>query len=410
MQTTRRNWIKGMAAAALSPAALAQCSEPEPSTLNSDLPLMAKGFESPEGRSIFSDLIHTGEEPGFSVTPIYNSKLVRGAYQRPPEGNPTLEAFEAKIRLLEGSEAAVSMTCGVAAITQALLAFLRSGDRIVSHRCVYVWITTLFNEYFPQWGIEVKWVDMTDLDQVKQALKEKKTKIVYFEPYPNPSMDLLDAPALIGLAKDAGAMTWVDNTWLTPYLFRPLQHGADLVLHSATKYICGHGSAMGGVVAGSKSRIDKIRRAIGSFGGMMRPFDAFLITQGLKTLPIRMERHCASALKVAKYLEKHPAVERVRYGGLKSYYRRQVCAAYLKGCGGMLGVEWKSDQVHRNFNKGLKMCKNWTSLGDAVTLVQTQGEERQRGVPPRYTRISIGLEDPNDIIADFTQAITKAEA
>ncbi len=271
-------------------------------------------------------------------------------------------------------------------------------------------ITRLFNEYFPKWGIEVKWVDMTDLNQVKQALTEKKAKIVYFEPYANPSMDLLDAPALIRLAKEAGAMAWVDNTWLTPYLFRPLQHGADLVLHSATKYICGHGSAMGGVVAGAKSHVDRIRDATGMIGGIMRPFDAFLITQGLKTLPIRMERHCASALKVAKFLEKHPAVERVRYGGLKSYRCNRVGATFLKGFSGMLGVEWKSEKVHENFNKGLKMCKNWTSLGDAVTLVQKEWEVPHRGVPAHYTRISIGLEDPKDIIADFKQAIAKAEA
>jgi cystathionine beta-lyase/cystathionine gamma-synthase len=158
-------------------------------------------------------------------------------------------------------------------------------------------------------------------------------------------------------------------------------------------------------VVGRKDVVKKIEGTIGVLGGILRPFDAFLLTQGLKTLGLRMERHCASAQKVAEFLESHSKVARVRYGGLPSYEGHQVGKTYLSAFGGMMGVEWKSDATHNSFGSRLKLCKPWVSLGDAVTLVSQRGEESQRAIPKRYTRISIGLEDADDIVADFRQAL-----
>lgn len=361
-------------------------------------------FVSANGHGFMSDSIHLGEEPGFSVTPIYQAKNVRGVYQRPGR-NPTVGAFEVKIKSLEGGEYAVSAPCGMSIITQTWLTLLSAGDRIVVHRCVYDNVMTLLRDHLPRFGIDVVWVDMHDLAALRNVLAEKKPRVVHFEPYVNPTCEVLDAPAIIRLAKEAGAVSIVDNTWLSPCLFQPLRHGADLVLHSATKYIGGHGSAMGGVVSGSKALLSRIEKTIGVMGGIIRPFDTFLLTQGLKTLRLRMEGHTASALKVAAFLEAHPKVARVRYGGLASWDERGIGKSYLRGFGGMMGVEWKDAATHESFDRRLKLCKPWVSLGDVITLVSKRGEETDRAIPPRFTRISIGLEDAADIIADFQQAL-----
>jgi len=405
MSVSRRTFLKNSPALSVAGLDGEDTGNAAPPAKN---PRLARSFKSATGRDVTSEAIHTGEEEGFSVTPIYQPKNIRGRYQRPASGNPTLEALEAKMRALEGAEAALSTACGMAAISQTVLTFVSSGDRVVAHRCNYDWVMTLFGEYLPKWGVEVVWVDMNDLDRVRDAVRAKKTNLVWFEPYVNPTMEVLDAPAIIRIAKEAGAMAAIDNTWLSPYLFQPLRHGADLVLHSATKFICGHGNAMGGIVTGFQALVEKVRRSTGPFGGLMRPFDAFLITQGIKTLPLRIERHCASAQKVAAFLERHPAVARVRYGGLVSWPGSRVGAGFTKGYGGMMGVEWKSDKIHKQFPRYLRMCKPWVSLGDVVTLVATRSEQPRRAIPPRYSRISIGLEDPDDIIADFEQAFKKA--
>ena len=329
---------------------------------------------------------------------------MRGSYQR-PGSNATLEAWEAKLRSLEGAELAASGPCGMSIITQTLLTFLSAGDRLVVHRCVYDNVMELLRTHMPRFGIEVAFVDMTDPAALRRTLREKKTAAVHFEPYVNPTCEVLDAPALIGEAKAAGALCVVDNTWLSPYLFQPLRRGADLGIHSATKYRGGHGSAMGGVVCGSRANVERIRQTMNAMGGILRPFDAFLLTQGVKTLAMRMRQHTASALEVARFLESHPKVARVRYGGLPSWKGQAVGASYLRGCGGMMGVEWKEDATHATFGGRLKLCKPWVSLGDVVTLVSQRQPEADRGIPPRYTRISIGLEDTADIIADFEQAL-----
>ena len=280
-------------------------------------------------------------------------------------------------------------------ISQTYMALLKPRDRVVAHRCNYDWVMTLFCDYLPSWGVEVELVDMTAPDNLAKSLKAKPAKFVHWEPYVNPTMEVLDTSSLLNIAKESGATVVIDNTWLTPYLLQPARVGADLVIHSVTKYMGGHGNAMGGVVSGSKGLVSKIERAQNWLGGLFRPMDAFLVTQGVKTLPLRMQQHCRSAQMVAEFLQSHPAVAKVRYGGLPDWNPHAGSGA-LKGFGGMLGVEWKTDAVHHGLGKHLQLILNATSLGDPVTRIVARREEPPRGIPPRFTRVSIGLEEPDD--------------
>lgn len=368
--------------------------------------LLDANFTSNSGRRFGSQVIHHGEQNGFQVTPISQDKAAPG-YQRPGNlNNPTVTPLLRKIMEMEGSEAAAGGPCGMSIISQTYMALLKPGDRVVAHRCNYHWVMTLFRDYLPEWGVEVVFVDMNDPANLAESLGAKPAQFVHFEPYVNPTMEVLDTPALIKVAKDAGAAVVVDNTWLTPYLLQPFRLGADLVIHSVTKYIGGHGNAMGGVVSGRKELVDRISHAQNWLGGLLRPMDAFLVTQGVKTLPLRMRQHCRSARMVAAFLQSHGAVARIRYGGLPSW-NPQAETGPLNGFGGMLGIEWKNDAVHQGLGRHVKLMVNQTSLGDPVTRVMQRQEDKAIGVPARYTRVSIGLEEPEDVIADFEQAIAK---
>ena len=375
-------------------------------TAAANVNLLDEKFTSKSGRHFGSQIIHFGEQGGYQVTPISQDKA-QPAYQRPGNmTNPTVAALLSKIVEMEGTEAAAGAPCGMGIISQTMLAMLRPGDRLVTHHCNYDGVMSLFREYLRGWGVKVEFVNMTDPENLAKALKSGPVKMVHFEPYVNPSMEVLDAPALIRIAKDAGAVVSLDNTWLTPYLFQPFRVGADLVIHSVTKYIGGHGNAMGGVVSGKKDLVVKIDHSQTWMGGLLRPMDAFLITSGVKTLPLRMKQHCRSALMVAEFLESHPAVQQVRYGGLTSW-NPAAKAGYLKAFGGMMGVVWKRDSVHKKLAKQLRLVINATSLGDPVSRVIMRTEENDRNIPANYTRISIGLEEPEDIVADLKQAIEK---
>lgn len=403
----KREFLKAtsLLGAAAVPA-IAAADTPTATTNAPATDLLDDRFSSTSGRRFGSQVIHHGEQQGYQVTPISQDKAAPG-YQRPGNmSNPTVAALLRKVIEMEGTEAAVGGPCGMSIISQTYMALLNPGDRLVTHRCNYDWVMTLFRDHLPKWGVEVEFADLTDPDNLVKSLKSKSAKFVHFEPYVNPTMEVLDTGALIKIAKQAGAMTIVDNTWLTPYLLQPFRLDADLVIHSVTKYMGGHGNAMGGVVSGRKKLVSKIERAQNYFGGLLRPMDAFLVTQGAKTLPLRMRQHCRSAQMVAGFLQMHPAVAEVRYGGLPEW-NQQVDSGSLKGFGGMLGVQWKKDVVHRNLGKHVKLILNATSLGDPVTRIVLRKEEQLRGIPQRFTRVSIGLEEPEDLIADFKQAIEK---
>ena len=372
--------------------------------VGSDTNLADDAFRSDSGWHIGSQAIHHGEQKGYQVTPISQDKCAPG-YQRPGNlRNPTVAPLLRKVMELDGTEAAVGGPCGMSIISQTYMALLRPGDRVVAHRCNYDWVMTLFRNYLPSWGVEVELVDFKDPENLAQSLRSKPAKIVHWEPYVNPTMEVLDTAALIRIAKNAGATVVVDNTWLTPYLLQPSRIGADLVIHSVTKYMGGHGNAMGGVISGRKELINRIEKAQNWLGGLMRPMDAFLVTQGVKTLPLRMRQHCQNAQRVAEFLRSHTAVSRVRYGGLPSWNKVENSP---KGFGGMLGIEWKTDSLHRNVGKHTSLILDATSLGDPVTRITARNEEKDRGIPARYSRVSIGLEEAEDLIADFKQAIEK---
>ncbi|NQT36613.1 MAG: aminotransferase class V-fold PLP-dependent enzyme [Planctomycetes bacterium] len=399
----------GTAAAGLPMVQMATAAEHAPSvnpaaTAESDADLVDDHFVSDSSRHFGSQVIHCGEMSGYNVTPISQDKA-SPCYQRPGNmSNPTVAPLLQKMKEIEGTERAIGAPCGMGIISQTYLALLKPGDRVLTHRCNYDWVMTLFRQYLPSCGVDVEFLDLTNPDELAASLKAKPAKIVHWEPYVNPTMEVLDTPALIRIAKQAGAIVVVDNTWLTPYLFQPARLGADLVIHSVTKYVGGHGNAMGGVVSGRKDLVGRIESAQNWLGGLLRPMDAFLVTQGIKTLPMRMRQHCQSAQKVAEFLQSHPAVARVRYGGLPAWNAK---SRFLNGFGGMLGVEWKNDSVHQRLGRHVRLIIEQTSLGDPVTRINKRGEDKDRGIPPRYTRVSIGLEEPEDIIADLRQAIAK---
>ena len=332
--------------------------------------------------------------------------------------NPSTNSVEDKIASLENGEAAMATGSGMGAITAAIYCNVVAGDEIVADETLYGCTFAFLSKEITQLGVKTTFVDMNDLDALKAALTEK-TKIVYFETPCNPTLKVIDIKAVADAAhefnKDIKVI--VDNTFPSPYLQRPLDLGADIVVHSATKYINGHGDVIAGFVVGKKAFIDNLRVVgIGHMtGSVMSPFNAFLISRGLKTLSIRMDRHCENAMKLAKYLEAHPAVSKVYYPGLESFEGHEVAKKQMSKFGGMMSIELKADRdlTAKTINK-LKLCTIAVSLGDAETLVEhaasmthstySPEELAAAGIPEGLVRISVGLEDIEDIIADFEQA------
>ncbi|RJP27574.1 MAG: aminotransferase class I/II-fold pyridoxal phosphate-dependent enzyme [Candidatus Omnitrophota bacterium] len=373
----------------------------------SDIPNGAKDsvltstYKSYSGHDVTSDAVHAGEDSDSSSYPIYQGTTNQGRYSR--DSNPTIDSVEVKLKELEGAEHGVAAASGMAAISQTLLTFLKQDSRMVYHRCVYDGTIGLVDSVLTPSGIDCVSIDMTNLTQLKTALS-KKTDVVYFEVHSNPTLDVVDVPAAVKLAKDAGAMVIVDNTWLTPYLIQPIALGADIVIHSATKYMMGHGNGLAGIACGPRELLQRVHQTRMYVGGIMAPFNAFLLHQGLKTLPMRMERHCANAKRVAEFLNDHPKIKRVHYPGLPNDPGHAVASKQLNGFGGMLGFETKE-------KLGLKveLCKKWVSLGDVETLVvRWPGRDDRRGIPDNYWRMSVGIEDSDDIINDLKQALDKA--
>ena len=357
--------------------------------MSPDDPIEARGFAT--------DAVHAGEDETASATPIYQAATVNGEYTR--LGNPTIKAFEEKIRTLEGGARSIATASGMAAVTQTLLALLESGQRLVSHHTVYGGTIQLFQGCLPRLGIDAEMVDMTDLDALRAAVKKPTTQVVYFEPLANPTLDVIDVNAVIEIGHKTGATVVVDNTFLTPYLLRPLELGADVVLHSATKYLCGHGDTIAGVVTTQTEELgQKVTEARKLFGGILSPMNAFLLLRGTKTLPIRMEKHCDNAEAVAAFLESHPKVSRVFYPGLPSSPGHEIAATYLDRFGAMMSIELVDEDVRRGLLERVELCKAWVSLGDMGSLVIGQGGRRR-------VRMSVGIEDADDIIADLGRAL-----
>ena len=330
-------------------------------------------------------------------------------------GNPTVTSVEEKVAALEGGEAALGTAAGMGAISSALWSSVVAGDEIVASDTLYGCTFALLNHGMTKFGVNVKFVDMAKLENVKAALSPA-TKVVYLETPCNPTLKVVDIAEVAKIAhgynKDIRVI--VDNTFASPYLQQPLKLGADVVVHSATKYINGHGDVIAGFVVGSAEFVGKVRMfgLKDMTGAVMSPFDAFLIARGLKTLDIRMEKHCANAMKVARFLHDHPAVDKVYYPGLEDFAGYEIAKKQMKLPGGMMSIELKADRdkVAAALNK-LQLCTIAVSLGDAETLVEhaasmthstyTKEELAASGISEGLVRISVGLEDAEDIIADL---------
>ncbi len=332
--------------------------------------------------------------------------------------NPTLQVFEEKVRILEDAAAATSFASGMAAISSTLFTLLSPGDRVVSIKDSYGGTNKLFIEFLPRFQIEAVLCDTTDHEAIEKALTED-CRLLYLETPTNPTLKVVDIPRLAETARKQGALVVVDNTFATPILQNPLQLGADLVLHSATKFLGGHADALGGVVCGRSDLIQQIYHYREINGATLGPMAAYLLLRGMKTLQLRVERQSASALKIARYLEAHPAVERVFYPGLESHPQHAIARRQMSAFGGVLSFMVKGEfEAVGRFLPQLKYAHRAANLGAVETVagppattshVECTAEERAAmGIPEGLVRYSVGIEDPDDLIADLEQALEKS--
>jgi methionine gamma-lyase len=343
-----------------------------------------------------------GENPGYIYSRV---------------GNPTVALLEGRLASLEGGEAALCTSSGMGAITSAIYSLVQAGDEIVADQTLYGCTFGFFRHGLAALGITVRHVDMTQPEAVAAAITPR-TKLLYCESPSNPNMRLIDLRAIADLGEAHGVPLMVDNTYCTPYLQRPLEHGATYVVHSATKYLGGHGDLLAGAVIGPAEAIQRMRffGVKEMTGATMSAFDAFLVLRGLKTLALRMRAHCASAQSLAEFLVDQPALARVDYPGLPSFPQYELAQRQMALPGGMIALELKGGfDAGRRFMDALQLCTRAVSLGDAETLVQhpasmthstyTTEEQAAHGISSGLVRLSVGLEDVEDIRADLLQAL-----
>ncbi|MFC1806527.1 O-acetylhomoserine aminocarboxypropyltransferase/cysteine synthase family protein [Planctomycetota bacterium] len=373
------------------------------------------------------------EEPGFIYTRIMN---------------PTTDVLEQRIAALEGGVGALAFGSGQAACTAGILNICYAGAEIVAASTLYGGTVTLFDQTLPHYGVKTRFVDPGDPENFRRAINDA-TRLLFVETLGNPEINVPDIAAIADVAHEAGVPLMVDNTFATPYLCRPFEHGADIIMHSLTKFMGGHGTSIGGVLVDSgtfdwtsgkfpmltepdgayhglvyteavgelayiiKARTNMLR----DMGGCMSPFNAFLFLQGIETLSLRMERHCANAQKVAEWLEQHPCVTWVKYPGLPSHPSHELAKKYLPlGCGSIMGFGIKGGmEAGRKLIDSVELCSHLANVGDAKTLIihppstthQQLSEEQQlaAGITPDFVRVSVGIETVDDIITDLDQAL-----
>ena len=332
--------------------------------------------------------------------------------------NPTLALLESRMATLEGGEAAVAFSSGMGAIAATFWTLLRPGDEVIVSQTLYGCTFALLHHGIGEFGIKVRHVDLSDLDALQAALSPA-ARMIYCETPANPNLQLIDIAAVARIAHQQPNITVViDNTYCTPYLQRPLELGADVVVHSATKYLSGHGDITAGIAVSRHDLAQRIRlQGLKDLtGAVLSPQDAFLLMRGLKTLALRMDRHCSNAQAVAEALQAHPAVESVTYPGLRSFPQYELAARQMKLSGGMIAFELKGGiATGRRFMNALKLFSRAVSLGDAESLAQhpasmthstyTPEERAQHGISEGLVRLSVGLEDIADLLADIAQAL-----
>ena len=334
--------------------------------------------------------------------------------------NPTVAVFEEKLRQLEGAEAATSFSTGMAAISNTLFTLLKPGDLVVSVKDTYGGTNKIFTEFLPHFNVSVTLCDTTDHDAIEAEIAKGCT-VVYLETPTNPTLKVLDLARLAQAGHAVGATVVVDNTFSTPINCNPLALGADLVLHSATKFLGGHADALGGIVCGSKALVERIYHYREITGATLDPMSAYLLLRGMKTLHLRVRQQNESALRIAHYLEAHPAVEAVFYPGLASHQGHEIAQRQMRGYGGVMSFALKGDfDTVRAFLPCLKLAHRAANLGAVETVagppattshVECTREERAAmGIPEALIRYSVGIEDTDDLIADLQQALDAIKA
>ena len=330
--------------------------------------------------------------------------------------NPTVDAFEEKVRLLEGAEAATSASTGMGIISSALFTFLSPGDRVVSVKDTYGGTNKIFIEFLPRFQVDVALCDTTDHDQIEAEVAQG-CRVLYLESPTNPTVKITDLARLAKAGHEAGAIVIVDNTFATPINQQPLELGADLVLHSATKFLGGHADALGGVICGPRELVEQIYHFREINGATLHPMAAYLLLRGMKTLHLRIKQQNESAMKVARYLEGHPNIERVFYPGLESHQNHEIAKKQMRGFGGMLSFMLKENSFEavRRFLPRLRYAHAAANLGAVETIVGppattshvecTREERAAMGIPESLIRYSTGIEDIEDLIADLEQAL-----
>ncbi|MBI4520019.1 MAG: aminotransferase class I/II-fold pyridoxal phosphate-dependent enzyme [Gemmatimonadetes bacterium] len=392
----------------------------------------AKGISAPAQTHGPSTLGIHGHEPPREVGDPVAPVIVQSAtFLNPPSGgggllytrygnNPNQEAVSAKLAALEGTEAAIVLASGMAAISLTLLALTKAGDHIVASRFVYGWTQRLLEEEMPLRGMEVTFVDPWEKRVWREALRPR-TRVLYVEVPTNPTLRVFDPSPLSKLAREHGIAVVVDATFASPINMRPAAHGADVVIHSATKYLGGHSDLIAGVVCASRGVIDEIQSKLKLYGPAIDPHAAWLLDRGLRTLAVRIARHNENALALARWFATRDGVQRVIYPGLPEHPDHAEAARLMSGFGGMLSIVLAGgDAAADRFCEALTLAVNAPSLGGVETLVSqprhtshsslTAAERAAIDIPPGFVRISVGTEDVEDLMADFDMALNAATA
>lgn len=330
-------------------------------------------------------------------------------------GNPTVKALERNLADLENGEDARACSSGMAAINTTVTAMAKKGDHVVSTDCLYGGTAKLFLDILPKFGIETTLVDSSDPKQVEAAIQEN-TRLIYIETPANPTLKLTDIRAVARVAQKRNVITVVDNTFMSPYFQRPLELGANIVVHSLTKYLSGHSDVIGGIIVSSKSLLKTIDPILKNNGSTLAPFEAWLTLRGIKTLPLRMEKHNDNALKIAEFLEKHPKIWKVHYPGLEAHPQHELAKKQMSGFGGVICFEVKGGlEAGVKLMNSVKLCALAVSLGAVETLIEhpasmthavvPKKERLKAGITDSLVRLSVGIEDAEDITQDLEQAL-----
>jgi cystathionine beta-lyase/cystathionine gamma-synthase len=332
-------------------------------------------------------------------------------------GNPTVKEVEKRLALIENADDSILFSSGMAAITTTILSHVQSGDEIISLSSIYGVTYRFFRDYLPKFGVKVKFFQIEKVDEIEKLISPK-TKLIYFETPVNPTTRIVDIEKIVKFAKRVDLTTIIDNTFATPINQNPIDFGVDIVIHSATKYLSGHSDLILGCVMSSRERIERIRKFKNVFGGNPDPHQAFLLGRSLKTLELRVKRQNENALKLAEFLSSHRKIRKVLYPGLKNHPEHELAKKQMSGFGGMLSFEIDGDLGRaKKFCDSLKVALNATSLGSVETLVSIpvltshvgmkKDELERAGISESMVRVSVGIENIEDIVWDFEQALNQ---